>query len=79
MLLKDRQASILARIRDEHAQRNWASAVERYLRAAKFAKKWSNNPYTYAEKFRLSIREEYKDYPEALKSFDQIDEELNNA
>lgn len=79
MLLKDRQASFLAKIVDERMQRAWADAIERYLRAAKLAKKWSNNPHTYAEIFRLNIREEFKDYPEALKAFDQIDEELNNA
>lgn len=79
MLLADRRESFLAKLRDKHAQARWADALERYTRAAKFAKEWSNNPYTYAEKFRLSIREEYKDYPEALKAFDQIDEELNNA
>ena len=79
MNAKEWRASFLAKIVDERMQRIWPDAVERYRRAAKFAKDWSNNPYTYAERFRLNIREEFKDYPEALKAFDQIDEELNNA
>lgn len=79
MLLADKRESFLAKLRDKRAQARWADALERYLRAAKFAKKWHNNPHTYAEIFRRNIREEFKDYPEALKAFDQIDEELNNA
>lgn len=67
-----------ARFQYECALLNESSAAGRYLRAAKKAKEWHNNPNTYAEKFRLAIREEYKDYPVALKAFDQIDMVLAN-
>jgi hypothetical protein len=79
MKVEPKLESMLEYARRDQELADLLKAIDRYLLAAKRAKEWSNNPYTYAERFRLNIREEFKDYSEALKVFDAIDKDLANA
>jgi hypothetical protein len=73
-----RKKQILKRMQNEFCEKRWSEDIERYKKLAEFAKKWGNNPNSYAEIFRKDMREDFANYPEALKAFDEIDKELTN-